>query len=61
MNEEFSLLRAGKYVGTVHTKCPECGFSYQRPVTAKEMIRGGGVKEVACELCSKRCKVHFEC
>ncbi len=43
-----------KHVATVHTKCSVCGLSYQKPVTAKELMSGGGIKLIVCELCGNR-------
>lgn len=41
------------FVGSVRTICPSCEMSYQRPVTAKELHKGGAVKVIMCGWCRK--------
>ena len=40
-----------KYVCTARTFCPICHLYYQRPETAREMMAGGGPREIVCDNC----------
>lgn len=48
------------YVATVNTICPCCEISYQRLVTAREMMEGGGPRLIPCEGCSGSLNVGIE-
>jgi len=50
-HDQYQTDSMSKYVCTVRTICPGCRLYYQRPVTAKELLSGGGTKEIVCECC----------
>lgn len=45
-------------VCSVRTICPNCQLSYQRPITAKELMAGGGPKLIECEYCREVADSH---
>ena len=41
----------GKHVAKVRSFCPICRLYYQRSITARELLTGGGAKSILCDVC----------